>query len=183
MAAFYKFKNRDIFRALATAFDVAAGHDHNGTNSKAVSGASLAAASVTPAKMSATANTRFLSIPIENLAGGADITASAVFAVPAGMTATLTKASIIMQGSAAGVDDANTCVIALSDGTNAIVSKTYNTATTMPAANAEGDLGELNATHKVLAAGERLHFTVTNGATADTPAMVLQVAYTLADAA
>ena len=183
MASFYKFKNRDIFKALATAFDVSAGHSHDGSNSRAISGGSLAAASVTPAKMSATANTRFLSIPIEDLAANGDITARAVFAVPTGLTATLVKASIIMQGSAAGVDDANTCVIALTDGTNTIVSKTYNTATAMPAANAEGDLGALNATHKVLAAGERLHFTVTNGTAANPPAMVLQVAYTLADAA
>ena len=183
MAAFYKFKNRDIFKALATAFDLSSGHDHNGANSKAVSGASLAAASVTPAKMSATANTRFLSIPIEDLAANGDITARAVFAVPTGMTATLVKASIIMLGSAAGVDDANTCVIALSDGTNTIVSKTYNTGTAMPDENAEGDLGALNATHKVLAAGEKLTLSVTNGANANPPAMMLQVAYTLADAA
>lgn len=143
----------------------------------------IGAGKVTLAQLAATAKTHFITVPIEDLAAGADIAARAVFAVPAGMTATLVKASLIMQGAAAGVDAGNTCVVVLSDGTNTIVTKTYNDAAPMPAENAEGDLGALDAEHKVLAAGERLHFAVTNGATADTPKMVLQVALTLADAA
>lgn len=184
MASFYKFKKNLKFKALLeTAFDLASGHDHDGSNSKAVSGGSLSSGSVTLAKLASTAKTHVLCVPVEDLAADGDIAARAVFEVPAGLVATLTDARIIMQGSAAGVDDANTCVITLTDGTNTIVSKTYNTGTAMPAANASGSLGALDATHKVLAAAEKLHFTVTNGTTANPPAMVLQVAYTLAEAA
>lgn len=42
------------------------------------------------------------------------------------------------------------------------------------------DLGALNATHKVLAAGEKLFLSVTNGATAAPPAFLLQLEYTIA---
>ena len=52
----------------------------------------------------------------------------------------------------------------------------------MPAENASGALGALSVANKVMAAGTKLHFTVTNGATANPPAMVLQVEYTLAAA-
>lgn len=184
MASFYKFKKNLKFKALLeSAFDLVAGHDHDGSNSKAVSGGNLAAGTVTLEKLAATAKTHVLSIQVPDLDAGADITTRAAFEVPAGLTATVTDARIIMQGAAAGVDDANTCVISILNGANAIATATYNTATAMPDENASGSLGALDAAKKVLAAGSKLHYTVTNGATANPPAMVLQVAYTLATAA
>lgn len=137
-------------------------HNHNGVNSAAVK--------------------RVHTYQIEDLAAGADIVARPILAVPTGMSATLVSASIISQGAPAGIDDANTCVIVLTDGTNTIVTKTYNTGTAFPASGASGDLGTLDATHKILTAGEKLCLAVTNGATANTPAFMLQLVYTLSDA-
>lgn len=171
MASFYTFKKNLKFKGLLeTAFDIIAGHNHDGANSRAVSGSSLPV----------NAKTRVLSVQIPDLAAGADITTRAAFEVPAGLTATITDARIIMQGSAAGVDDGNTCVISILNGTDAIATATYNATTAMPAENASGSLGALSAANKVMAAGAKLHYVVTNGATANPPAMVLQVAYTLA---
>lgn len=171
MASFYLFKKNLKFKALLeTAFDIVAGHSHDGSNSRAIAGSSLPAV----------AKVHVLSVPVETLAAGVDIATRCVFEVPAGYTATLTDARIIPQGSAVGVDDANTCAVSILNATNAIATATYSTANAMPAVNVSGSLGALNATHKVIAAGGKLHFTVTNGATANPPAMVLQVAYTLA---
>jgi hypothetical protein len=46
-----------------------------------------------------------------------------------------------------------------------------------------GDLGALEGTYKVLAAGEKLVLDVTNGATANLPEFLVQVVYTLTEAA
>lgn len=137
----------------------------------------------TLAKHAATANYRILNYRIEDLAAGADFTARAIFIAPTGLDVTLISAGIIPEGASEGVDDSNTAVIALTDGTNSIVSKTYNTAVQPPAANAFGDLGALNSTYKVLSAGEKLCLAITQGATADLPGLMLQVVYSVADAA
>ena len=134
------------------------------------------------AHLDAGARTHILSYQVEDLAAGADIAARAIFEVPAGFAATVVSASIIMLGASAGVDDANTSVIALSDGTNDIVTATYKTSALPPAANASASLGEPAADHKILAAGEKLHLVVTNGATANLPAFMVQVVYSIAAA-
>lgn len=138
----------------------------------------------TLAKLADTAKTRILMYQIENLSAGADISARTIFAAPTGLDVTLTSVDIIPQDSSAGIDDSNTCVIDIADGAgNSIVSKTYNTSTPLPGAGIVGNLGALNATYKVLSAGEKLTFAVTNGSTANPPAMMLQVTYTITEAA
>lgn len=137
----------------------------------------------TAAKLAATAKTHTAVFAIEDLGAGVDIADRVLMFAPSGLDITLTNVSIIPLGSAAGVDDANTAVITLTDGSNTIVEKTYNTGTQPPAENAIGDLGALDATYKVLSAGEKLHLAVTNGATANLPAFMLQVSYTVAEAA
>lgn len=113
-------------------------------------------------------------IPIEDLSAGGDISARPVFADRRG--GTLVSAALIAQGSFAGIDDSNTMVVLLDDSTNTIVTKTYNTAT-QPTASAANDLGSLSATHKVLAADEVIRLTITNGATANPPAMLLRLEF------
>lgn len=139
---------------------------------------------MTPEKLSAAANTRVMTILIEDLAAGADIAARAILYAPTGIDITLVSADIIPLGSSAGVDDSNTAVIALADGdAHAIVSKTYNTGTQPPAAGVVGNLGSLDGTYKVLSAGEKLTVAVTQGTSANLPACYLQITYTIAAAA
>lgn len=135
------------------------------------------------AKLATTAKTKVLTYQVEDLGAGADIADRVIFAAPSGLDVTLVSASIIPQGNAAGVDDSNTSVIKLSDGTNTIVEATYDADPGFPAAAAVTSLGTLDVTYKVLSAGEKLYLSVTNGATANPPAFMLQVVYTVADAA
>ena len=136
----------------------------------------------TLAKLAATAKTHFLNYQVENLAQGVGIADRAIFEVPEGMTATITSAVIISQGTAATIDSGNKCVIKLTDGTNTIVEYDIDGDPAFPADGASASLGELSETHKVLAAGEKLELSVTNGTLADPPAFMLQITYTLADA-
>jgi hypothetical protein len=222
----YSFKqifNPVLRRLFETIFDVSSGHDHDGTNSKAVTvgtvadnavttakilndavttdkilnanvtAAKLATdavetakilnANVTPAKLSTAAATRVYTYQIEDLAAGGDITDRVIFFAPTGINVTLASAKIVPQGSAAGIDAGNTCVIALKDDAgNTIVTKTYNDGTPLPSSGAIGDLGSLDGTYKALSAGEKLTLSVTNGATANPPAVLLEVTYLVADA-
>lgn len=139
-------------------------------------------ANVTPEKLTAIANTRVFSYQVADLGAGADITTRAIFEAPAGATLTITGAKIISQGTAAGIDDSNTCVVSILNGTNSIASITFDTDPAFPAENVSASLGALNGTYKVLAAGEKLHLVVTNGTTANPPAFMLQVEYTIATA-
>jgi len=137
----------------------------------------------TAAKLAATAKTHVLTYQVEDLAANADIADRVLFVAPAGLDVTLVSASIIGYAAAAGVDDSNTCVIKLSDGTNTIVEATYDTDPGFPAAGAATSLGALDGTYKVLSAGEKLYLSVTDGATANPPGFMLQVVYTVAEAA
>jgi hypothetical protein len=239
LALFKRLRNpKQLLTALETVFDVAAGHDHDGTNSKAVTVGTVAvggidnanqfaanvfaasAAGRAPfaanlfdnattdakfaanafaadadsrgkfadgiwplAKLAATAKYHILNYQVEDLAAGGDIANRVIFAAPTGLDVTLVKATIIPQGNSAGIDDGNTCVVKLSDGTNTIVEATYDASPGFPAAATETDLGTLESTHKALAAGEKLYLSVTNGTTANPPAFMLQVVYSVADAA
>jgi hypothetical protein len=253
MSVYYNFKGvAELVDLLCAVFDTATGHDHDGSNSKAVTTgtpadnavttakilagaisadtagrakmatgyflaatvldkfgtdsftaavllqliqngafaadaatrALFAAGIFTPEQLSAAANTRVLVVAIEDLSAGADIAARTILYAPAGTDITLVSAGIIPLGSSAGVDDGNTAVIALADGdAAAIVTKTYNTGTQPPAAGTIGDLGALSGTYKVLSAGEKLTVAVTQGATANLPALYLQIVYTAATAA
>jgi len=133
-------------------------------------------------KLAADALTHVLSYQVENLAANDDIADRPIFEVPAGMAATLTSAVIISQGAAEGIDGGNKCTIKLTDATNTIVEYDIDGDPAFPADGASASLGELSEAHKVLAAGEKLELSVTNGTLADPPAFMLQITYTLADA-
>lgn len=238
LALFKKLRNpKQLLTALETVFDVAAGHDHDGTNSKAVTVGTVADGAITKAKfaagalaadatgravmasnlfdnattdskfaanafaadadsrgkfadgiwplakLAATAKYHILNYQVEDLAAGADIADRVIFVAPTGLDVTGISAAIIPQGNAAGIDDSNKCTIKLSDGTNTIVEKEFDASPAFPAAAAVTDLGTLDATYKVLSAGEKLYLSVTNGTTANPPAFMLQVVYSVADAA
>lgn len=134
------------------------------------------------AKMAATAKYQTLSYNVEDLAAGVDITDRPIYFVPANLTSTLISADIIPLGNPAGIDDSNKCTILLTDGTNTIVSKEFDSSPAFPSAGVVTNLGTLDTTHKILAAGEKLTLSVTNGTTANPPAFVLQLTYVLADA-
>ena len=123
---------------------------------------------------------QFIVYQVIDLAAGADVTSTGLFVCPTGFTFTISSIDIISQGTAAGIDDSNTCVISVLNGTNAIVTKTYNAATTFPADGTSDNLGALDETHKVITAGQIIKYTITNGATADSPAFILQIVGELA---
>ena len=172
-------------KIAANAVETAKIKDANVTAGKLAANSVITAkildANVTLAKLATTAKTEILSYQVEDLSADSDIANRVIFSAPTGIDATLVSASIIPQGDDAGIDDTNACVIKLSDGTNTIVEKTYNTGTAFPAAAAEGSLGALHATYKILAQGEKLYLSVTNGTLANPPAFMLQVVYTIAD--
>ncbi len=119
-------------------------------------------------------------IPVEDLAADGDIAARPIFVHP--RVAMLVSAGILTKGAPAGVDDANTAVITLKDDAgNTIVTKTYDTATPPPTSDYE-DLGTLDVTHKILTAAEHITLDVTQGTTADLPAMDVVLRYLVADA-
>lgn len=120
-------------------------------------------------------------VAVEDLGAGADIAARPLWVAPAACE--LVSIGILTAGAPAGVDDANTAVVAIADdAANAIVTKTYNTANQPPTADF-ASLGALDATHKVLAAGEHITLAVTNGATANLPAFEVVIVYRLAGTA
>ena len=237
MAYFFKWQN--LPKMLNAVFSTSAGHDHDGTNSKAVTVGTIAAGALaknatgrammaddyfdaatvlakfdadsfdnaqlilairdgafnadaatralfddgiwTLGKLDASARMHILPVQIDSLSAGVDLTDHSLLVVPADHAITLTKASIISNGTAAGIDDSNTCVILLEDSSsNAIVTKTFDSDPAFPAKGTEVDLGTLDNTHKVLAAGEKLYLSVTNGTTANPPAFLLQLTYTIA---
>ena len=137
----------------------------------------------TAAKLAATAKTHVLTYQVEDLDAGGGITGRCIFSAPGGIDVTVTKAYIIPQGTAVGINDSNTCLINLSDGSNTLVGKTFDTDPAFPDDAAVTDLGTVHSVHGILSAGESLYLTVTNGATANPPAFMLQVVYTVAEAA
>jgi len=114
-------------------------------------------------------------IPIEDLSAGADIAARNEFVSL--LASEIVEIGILTKGTSSGVDDSNTAVIAIADGdANAIVSKTYDTAN-QPPDTTYASLGTLDATHKILTAGELVTIAVTQGTTANLPAFNLVIKY------
>lgn len=117
-------------------------------------------------------------IAVENLGAGADIADRPIFVVP-DAAVTIQSIGILTQGAPSGVDDSNTSVFTLKDDAgNTIVTKTYNTGT-QPPTNDYESLGSISGTHGVLTAAEHVTLSITNGSTADLPALSVVVAYTL----
>jgi hypothetical protein len=174
-------------KIAANAVETAKIKDANVTAGKlatdAVETAKIKAANVTLVKLATTAKTHILTYQVEDLAAGVDIADRVILEAPTGIDVTLVSANIIPQGNDAGIDDSNKCVIKLSDGTNTIVEATYDADPTFPDAAASTSLGTLDGDYTGLAAGEKLYLSVTNGTTANPPGFMLQVVYTIADAA
>jgi len=148
----------------------------------AIETAKIKNANVTLAKVATTAKTHIFTYQIEDLGAGVDISDRVIFFAPAGIDVTLVSASIIPLGTSAGIDDSNNCLVGLTDGTNSIVATAWDSSPAFPSVGTVNSLGTVDATYKVLSAGEKLVLNVTNGATANPPAMMLQVVYTVADA-
>lgn len=114
---------------------------------------------------------------IDDLGAGVDIAAIPLFQVPVGYVYDITAITVLMQGATAGVDDANTSVFTIAVGAATVVTKTYNTATQPPASGAGASLGAIANGHRV--AGDIIALSVTNGATANLPGVMLQITGTL----
>lgn len=134
------------------------------------------------AKIADTAKTHIVSYQVEDLAAGIDITARPIFVVPTGFIATVTSAVMIPLGTSAGVDDLNNCIVGIGNGSDSIAYIAFDVDPGFPADGVVTSLGALDVTNKVLEAGDKLTVTITNGATANPPPMIIQVAYKLADA-
>ncbi len=128
----------------------------------AVTTAGILNANVTAAKLSATANSRAIIVPL----GAVTATTSQVaFVAP---TAGTLNAAKIVTKDAVAANDTNYWTFVLTDkgaagtGTDKIVEKTTKvTGGSALVAYKALDLGTLNATHKVLAAGDVVLFTAT----------------------
>lgn len=114
-----------------------------------------------------------LSVPIEDLGAGVDITDRGVFAAPYPLS--VLEAKVVPYAASAGVDGSNTVVVDLK---NLTATETIGTVTSTSnyAAATPVDL-TLTAANVDVAANAVLGFSVTQGATANTAGMVLQVSY------
>jgi len=118
--------------------------------------------------------TKTISYPIEDLAANADIAARAIHSFV--QDAWVVEARVVNQASAsAGIDDSNTCVVALVLGGSALVTETFDSTTTFPAANTAQNLGALTNTRAL--AGEVLTLAVTNGTAANPGPFLIEVDY------
>jgi hypothetical protein len=124
-------------------------------------------ANVTAPKLSAVANSRAIVVPLGAVAA---TTSQVVFVAP---TAGTLNAAKIVTKDAVAANDTNYWTFALTDkgaagaGTDKIVEKTTKvTGGSALVAYTALDLGTLNATHKVLAAGDVVLFTATKAADA-----------------
>ena len=99
---------------------------------------------------------------VEDLSAGSDIAARAVHSFDT--DAWIVSVRVVNQATAAaGIDDSNTCVVAVVIDAGTVVSETFDSTTTFPAANSEQDLGTVSNTHAavgdavVVRAGGRHH--------------------------
>lgn len=111
---------------------------------------------------------------VEDLSAGADVAARAIHSFE--QDAWIVSARVVNQASAAsGIDNSNTCVVTLATGAGTVVTETFDSTTTFPAANAAQDLGTVSNPH--VSAGEVLTLAVTNGTTANPGAFLVAVDY------
>jgi hypothetical protein len=226
----YNFRwTSDVRKLLDAVFNTSTGHNHDGSNSKAVTTGTPGAGVITKtmfatgalaadatgraviaddyfnaatvllkiadnafaadtatralfvdgiwtlAKLAADARTRVFNYEIEACAAGVDIAARPVFECPTGFAVTIVSAKITTAAVSSGVDGSNTSVWAIANGSSSIASATK---TADVAAATTYDLGTISG-YGVLAAGDKVKLSVTNGTTAATPIMQLQIVYTI----
>ena len=111
---------------------------------------------------------------VEDLAAGGDIAARAIHSFDS--DGWIVSARVVNQATAAaGIDDSNTCVITLATGAGTVVTETFDSTTTFPAANTAQNLGAVDNNH--VGAGSVLTLAVTNGTTADPGPFLVAVDY------
>lgn len=111
---------------------------------------------------------------VEDLGAGADIAGRAVHSFEA--DGWIVSARVINQATgAAGIDNSNTCVVTLSTGAGTVVTETFDSTTTFPAANTGQDLGSVANAH--VGSSDVLTLAVTNGATADPGSFLVAIDY------
>ena len=111
---------------------------------------------------------------VEDLSAGSDIAARAVHAFDT--DGWLVSARVVNQATAAaGIDNSNTCVVALATDAGSVVSKTFHSTATFPAANGEADMGALGNTRAE--PGYVMTLAVTNGATANPGPFLVEIDY------
>ncbi len=111
---------------------------------------------------------------VEDLSAGADIAARAIHAFE--KDGWIVSARVVNQATAAsGIDDSNTCVITLATGAGTVVTETFDSTTTFPAANTAQGLGSVSNVHA--SGGEVMTLAVTNGTTADPGPFIVEVDY------
>jgi len=120
------------------------------------------------------ANLQSFTYELADLAAGGDLAATPVFVVPAGYKFTLVAVNLIAKGDDAGIDAANTSVFTLAVGATAKAGFTFD-GTAGKVYPDNGASKALTISDAALAAGDVLTVAVTNGATADTPASLVQV--------
>lgn len=119
-----------------------------------------------------------VTILVEDLDAGADIANRIIFQVPSYHRIVINAVDVIAQGAAEGIDADNTCVVTVDDGEDAVATRTYNAVVPFPEAAAPGSL-VVASQHATVTAGKKLRLQVTNGATANPPAFLLQINGTL----
>jgi hypothetical protein len=111
---------------------------------------------------------------VEDLDAGGDIAARAIHSF--NQDAWIVEARVVNQAdAAAGIDDSNTCVITLANTAGTVVTETFDSTTTFPAANTAKDLGTLANQH--CPKSDALTLAVTNGATANPGPFLIEVDY------
>ena len=128
---------------------------------------------VTPRNMADSAKTKIVTYQIADLAAGADIADIPFLRCPTDIT--VTEIGIIPEAARAGIDAANTSVFLVKVGATTITTKTYNNVTLFPAKGVYDSLGNISNADRL--EGDVMTLSITNGATADTPAGTLQVEY------
>ena len=123
----------------------------------------------------AAASNQMVYSQVSDLSAGGDLSGLIVFYAPSEVT--ISELGFLAQGVFAGIDNSNTMVVTVTDGDdNVLVTKTYNTAT-QPVDETYNNLGAVDAQYATLAEGGVLKLTITNGSTANPPAMILVTHY------
>ena len=120
------------------------------------------------------ANLQSFTYELADLAAGANLAATPVFVVPAGYKFTIASVNVIAKGDDAGINATNTSVFALAVGATAKAGFTFD-GTAGKVYPDNGASKALTISDAALAAGNVLTIAVTNGATADLPASLVQV--------
>lgn len=115
---------------------------------------------------------------LADLDAGADLAAAIIFSPDEDVQ--IRAITITPDGDDAGVDASNTSVFTATDGSNTLVTKTYDNDTNdFPDDSVQDSLGTIAAAHAMLKDGESVELAVTNGATANLPAVEVTIEYTV----